>query len=87
MCYHRRYDNVMLFPAVLLAVESAARSGRWIDRAIALALMATLAAPVPMSLVRALPMIQVVEGAIWLCAGIIPVVATIASRRRDQSLG
>lgn len=60
MCYHRHYDNVMLFPALLLAVEAAIRTPSRFKVVVAVAFMASLVIPLPMRLLHAAPAWQFV---------------------------
>lgn len=84
-CYHRHYDNVMLLPAVLLAVSNAAETRKQADIAAALVFAATLATPLPMRFLNTVPMVQLGIAGIWLVGGLRPVAfAVIHSRRRTD---
>lgn len=77
MCYHRHYDNVMLFPAVLLAITTAARTRRWIDIMTATVFIATLIIPLPMRFLRSVPAVQILLAGVWLVGGLLPVWKTM----------
>lgn len=83
LCYHRHYDNVMLFPAVLLAIATAARTRRWIDIMTATAFMTSLVIPLPMRFLHAVPAVQILLASVWLVGGLLPVWKTM----RAYSIG
>jgi hypothetical protein len=83
LCYHRHYDNVMLFPAVLLAIAAAARTRGWIDIMTATAFMATLVVPLPMRFLQHVPAVQILLASVWLVGGLLPVWKTM----RAYSIG
>ena len=84
-CYHRHYDNVMLLPAGLLAVSTAVETRRKPDIIAAIMFAATLAMPLPMRLLNAVPMVQFAVAGIWLIGGLRPVAYAVrqAGRRTD----
>jgi hypothetical protein len=77
-CYHRHYDNIMLYPALVAATELAARTRRAVDVAIAAGLMASLA--IPFWVLRSETSMDGVVAVAWLVGGFYPIVALLASR-------
>ena len=86
MCYHRHYDNVMLFPAVLFAVAVAAQTRRWRDAALAAVFMLTLVVPVPIRFLHAVPALQLLVGSVWICGVAVPLVAWAGAKARHRGL-
>jgi hypothetical protein len=84
-CYHRPYDNVMLFPAALFTTSAAAQSRRPASIALAVVFSASLVAPLSMRLLQSVPEIQFLIAAIWIAAGLSPVMLLMRSVTRKPS--
>jgi len=68
-CYHRRYDDVMLYPALLAAIASAASSTRPAAVFVAGSMLTLLL--LPYQLVDRMPAIKIVECVMWVTACLI----------------
>lgn len=77
-CYHRHYDNIMLFPALLAATELAARTRRRFDVCVAGCLLASLAIPFWMLSAAAAWGIYEVVALVWIVGGLYPIAALLA---------
>ena len=68
--YHRFYDNVMLFPALLALIALAAESGRLFPMVVVGAMIARLL--LPQRIFDYVPWHGVLQSGLWVAAGILP---------------
>lgn len=82
-CYHRHYDNVMLFPALLAMTQTAARTKRPFEVVVAASLLSSLAIPLWLLVWLQHNIVPMVHGAVavaWLVGGLVPIASLAASR-------
>lgn len=77
--YHRHYDTIMLFPAVLAAMHAAAASPTGVNVAVATSMLVSVL--IPKRVLHDVPLHESLQAVIWIAAATLPLAKTIMFSR------